>query len=179
MKERVLAERYAKALVELGEEEKSLERFQEELDRFSKALRIDPNLLTLLSSREVNWDIRSQILKGLILKLMLSPYVQNFLFLLLRRRRMRLFPEIVNAFEALMRQMDNIVIAAVTVADLQGFKPHSAKLKSALEKKTGKKIEIRMEEDPELMGGLQIALGDKIYDASIQGELERIRETWG
>lgn len=178
MKEKVLAERYAKALFDLGEEEKSLERLQEELGRFAKAAQLDPYLLTLLSSREVAWDARTQILKGLVHKLILSPYVQNFLFLLLRRRRMNLFSEIVGALKAMVREMENVVIASVKVADLEGFRPHEAELKIALEKRTGKKVVFQVEEDASLMGGMQVALGDRIYDASVSGELERIKEAW-
>jgi F-type H+-transporting ATPase subunit delta len=45
-------------------------------------------------------------------------------------------------------------------------------LKSALERRFGKKIEATVNVDPELIGGARIAVGDTVIDASVQGELQ-------
>lgn len=178
MKERTLAERYAKALLGLGLEEKSLERFQEEMQRFALALELEPQLLKLLSMREMEVEKREQILKELMLKLYLSPQTQNFFRLLFDRGRISLFPHILEAFEGLVREIEKVVVASVKVAEIKSARQLTSDLKKALEKMTGKKVHFDIEEDPSLIGGLQVTLGDKIYDASIKGELERIKEQW-
>jgi len=178
MSERVLAERYAKALLDLGIEEKSLDRFREELERFSQAIDLESNLLTILSSKDIDRKKRESILKDLMLKLLLSPLVQNFLKLLFKKGRMVLLPEIAVAFEELVRKIDEVVVAKVKVAHKESVLPMKDHLKEALEKMTGKKVDCQFEEDTSLIGGMQISLGDKIYDASILGELKRIQEQW-
>ncbi|OGQ05910.1 MAG: ATP synthase F1 subunit delta [Deltaproteobacteria bacterium RIFCSPLOWO2_01_44_7] len=178
MKERILADRYAKALVNLGTEEKSLERFREELGRFKKAIEIEPQLLKILSLREFSLEKREEILKELMLKIYLSPTVQNFFKFLLHRGRIALFPHIFESFEGQVREIERVVIAKVNVADSKTSKQLTTKLQKSLEKMTGRKVQLEIDEDPSLIGGLEVLLGDKIYDASIKGELERIKEQW-
>lgn len=178
MKDRILAERYAKALFSLGAEEKSLERFRDEIGRLEKAVSVEPRFLKILSYKELAWEKREAILNELSSKLYLSPHVRNFLNILLRRWRIQLLPLVAEAFEALALQNENVAVAKVKVANKEGFKFYSADLQKTLEKMTGKKIEFDVTEDPQLIGGLQIALGDTIFDASVQGELDRIRENW-
>lgn len=179
MKERVLAERYAKALVDLGVEEKSLERFEEELNRFSEVLNLESNLLTLLSARELAWEKRSHILEDLMQKLILSPHVSNCLRLLMKRRRIQIFPEIVTVFEELVRALNQVLVAHIRVASKKEAQAELGHyLQHSLEKMTGKTVACELAEDPQLIGGIQIQIGDEIFDASIQGELERIRQEW-
>ncbi|MDO8527919.1 MAG: ATP synthase F1 subunit delta [Deltaproteobacteria bacterium] len=178
MKQRVLAERYARALLMLGTEEKSTERLQDELRRFAKVVALEPRLLKILSYRELSKKKKEDLMKDLSLKLYLSPEIQNFFKLLLARGRMELFPSILEAFEAFVREVENVVIARVQVAEEQSAKPLLGDLKKALERMTSKKVEFKIEEDKSLIGGLKVRVGDTIYDASIAGELERIKENW-
>lgn len=178
MREQRLAERYAKALFDLGQEEKSLERFQEEIRRFRAVLQAEPHLLRVLTSREIEKTKRHKILGELMSKFLLGPMVQNFLKLLQERNRLTLFSEITKAFDGYVRKMENVAVAKVTVADFNTARVYSEKLREALEEVTGQKIEIEMAENKDLIGGIQVNLGDKVFDASIQGELERIKETW-
>ncbi len=178
MRDRILAERFAKALFSLGLEEKSLDRFRDEIGRLAKALSSEPQLLKILSYKELAWEKRENILSAVAAKLYLSPYVQNFLKLILRRGRIQLFPFIADAFEKFVRNSENVMIAKVKVVNKESFKFYNADLQKTLEKITGKKIEFEISEEPALIGGLQVALGDKIYDASVQGELSRIQENW-
>lgn len=173
MRDKVLADRYAKAFLDLGVEEKSMERFQEELERFSTALRLEPMLMMILSAREMAAAKRLQILDGLMQKLILSPLTQNFLRLLMKRRRISLFKEIAKSFEEQLKAQDNIVVAQVTVASLPEAKGLMEDLRQSLERMTGKTVQCELKEDTALIGGMQVRIGDEIYDASIQGELGR------
>lgn len=178
MREKVLAERYARALLDLGLEEKSLDRFQEEIGRVVEVLKLEPRLLSLLSFRQMERSKREQILKDLMLKLYLSPFVQNFLKLLFAKGRIELFPQVAESFEELVRQIDRVVVANVQVASSEAVASLKGELKKALEEVTGRKVDCRVEENPTLIGGMKVQVGDKIYDASIAGELNRIQEEW-
>lgn len=178
MKNQVLAERYAKALIDLGLEEKALERYQEELQRFAGSASIEPRLLPILSAKEIELKKREQILEDLMLKFLLFPQLKNFLRLLFKKGRIQLLPLIAKSFESMVRKLENVMVAQVKFAHIQATKHLSDNVKRSLETLTGKKIELELIEDPSLIGGLQVILGDTIYDASIQGELQRIREEW-
>lgn len=178
MKEMILAERYARALISLGLEEKCLDRFKEDLARFSSAMKTEPGILKVLSYREVALVKRKAILAELSQKLLISPEIQNFFKLLVDRERTPLFPKIVEAFNNGVRELEKVVVAKVLVAEAGVGQRLNAELKAALEKMTGSKVEFSVEEDPSLIGGMQVSIGDSIYDASIKGELERIKEKW-
>jgi F-type H+-transporting ATPase subunit delta len=49
-------------------------------------------------------------------------------------------------------------------------------LKKKLEEITGKDIEMNIEEDRSLMGGIVVKIGDTLYDGSIKAQLNNIRE---
>ena len=178
MKEMILANRYAKALVDLGLEEKCLERFKDEAARLKKAIQAEPRMLKILTYRELSFAKREAIVVELSQKLMLSDPFKNTLKLLLKRERILLLPSVLEAFESGVRVIEKVVVARVTVADKHAAKQLSGPLKTALERMTGKKVEFDITEDVALIGGLQVRLGDAIYDASIKGELERIKENW-
>lgn len=173
MRTKVLAQRYAKAFLDLGTEAKSVDRFQEELKRFSETLRLEPRLMTILSAREMGAEKRFQILNDLMQRLLLSPMAQNFLRLLMKRGRIHLFEEIARSFEAQLKEQEEMVVAQVTVASLPEAKSLMGDLQQSLERMTGKKVECELKEDAALIGGMQVRIGDEIYDASIQGELGR------
>lgn len=55
--------------------------------------------------------------------------------------------------------------------------PTKEALQSSLEKKTGRKLTLELKEDPELIAGVRIAVGDYVYDSSIKQALKQISET--
>jgi F-type H+-transporting ATPase subunit delta len=53
------------------------------------------------------------------------------------------------------------------------------KIKAMLEKMTGKSVEMHIEEDPSLIAGMVVKIGDKVYDGSIKSQLNNIRQLLG
>ena len=49
-------------------------------------------------------------------------------------------------------------------------------LRKVLEQRTGKKVRIRIEVEPELIGGVVVRIGDRVYDGSVQHQLDSLRE---
>lgn len=178
MKERVLAERYAKALLLLATEQKSLDRFLDEIRRFVALVSSEPNLLKILSYREFSREKKETILKELALKFYLSPEIHHFLKLLIEKDRISLFGLIAESFENFVREVKNVVVAKVTVAEEGTVKPLLEALRKALEKVTSKKVEVELKESRHLIGGFKVELGDTLFDASVEGELDRIKEQW-
>lgn len=179
MKYKSLSLRYAKALFELGRRDQCLERFQEELRRLLKIFEVDRKVPVLLGAREVSLQKRSAILKGLMDKFLISPIIQNFMRLLMGRGRIPVFPHIVAAFENLVLDSENKVKVHAKVASLAAFDRSRGAIEKRLSQMTGKKIVLDVEEVPSLIGGISVQIRDTVYDASVLGELNKIRETWG
>ena len=54
-----------------------------------------------------------------------------------------------------------------------------ARLEAALSKATGKRVQAKVVTDPSIMGGLVAKIGDTIFDGSVRGRLDDVREQWG
>ncbi len=178
MRGEILARRYAKALLDLGLEENALERIGEEMARLAQTFQKEPVLLTYLSLREANLEKKKNILAGLQKALLLSPWIHQLLHLLLKGGRIQIFPAIAKVFEALVREEEGRVVAKIEAAEKKSVEGLKEELKKSLEKLTGKKVELAIEENRHLIGGLRVSIGDTIYDASLAGEMERIKEAF-
>ncbi len=51
-------------------------------------------------------------------------------------------------------------------------------LAAKLKKFTGKEIELDVKEDPELIGGIAVKIGDWVLDSSLRGQLRRLKESF-
>jgi F-type H+-transporting ATPase subunit delta len=101
--------------------------------------------------------------------------VRNFIYLVVDHRRTEMLPEIQEAFREELNARLGIVEAEVTSArELSAGE--KKELTSVLEKRTGKKVEARFQEDRELLGGAVVRLGSTIYDGSVRDQLDRLRE---
>jgi F-type H+-transporting ATPase subunit delta len=54
--------------------------------------------------------------------------------------------------------------------------PERHSLEAEVEKLTGRKVLARYSEDPTILGGAIVRIGSTIYDGSVKGTLERMRE---
>ena len=118
---------------------------------------------------------RRSVLEEIVRRLALSPVVRNFLMLLLDRDRVVALPAIAREYRALVDAQAGRVRAIVTTA--RPMPPGlEARLKSALEKRTGKVVLLEKHEDPALLGGVVAQVGDIVYDGSVRAELQRVRD---
>ena len=93
---------------------------------------------------------------------------------MVRRGRFEQLPAVIREFMRLYRLREGIVEAAVTSAtELDTVE--IAALQARLVALTGKHIELEQRVDPELLGGLQVRVGDQLIDGSVRGRLERLR----
>ena len=170
-----IARRYAKALVQLGAESNKVEAFNAELACFNETLDANRNLSTLFSNPAYGAEDKRKILLDVAAKLAVSPIIANFLQLLLDRNRMACLPQIVASYSKLADELSGVVRPVVTsgmpLADQQ-----VAGIKDALEKSTGKKVQLTVQVDPSLIGGVVTKIGDRIFDGSVKTQLDRIQD---
>jgi len=172
-----IARRYAKALVQLGAESNSVDVFNAELTRINDTLDANRNLIALFSNPAYGTDAKREILRDVAAKLTISPIISNFLLLLLDRNRMLCLPQIVADYAKLADDLSGIVRPVVT-SGMKLDDQQVAEIKSALEKSTGKKVELTVDVDSALIGGVVTKIGDRVFDGSVKTQLNRIQDTF-
>lgn len=170
-----IARRYAKALLQLGIDGKNYEALGGELTRFVKLLADQKQLRDALVSPIIPPSARKNILTEVLARLGLSKTMQHFLLLLLDHNRMPAVEAIEREYGALVDVQAGRVRALLTSP-----RPVSAaleaRIKGALEKRTGKQVILQKQEDPSLLAGVVVKIGDVVYDGSARAALATIRD---
>lgn len=100
--------------------------------------------------------------------------VRRLVALLVERRRVSLLTRVAEAYRSLLYARRELVEAeVVTAAPLT--EAERAALRERLGRLTGRRVELSERVDPSLLGGLMVRIGDRLYDASVRGRLERLR----
>jgi F-type H+-transporting ATPase subunit delta len=163
-----VARPYAEAAFRLADERGALGKWSENLgalalvaaDARVRAAVADPNLS----------DAKAAGLFISILAGKLSGDAENFVRVLAENGRLGLLPEIRSQFEALKNQREGVLEAEVHSA-FELTDAQVADLVQRLEKKTRRKVRIKVEINKELIAGIRVVLGDKVIDGSARAQL--------
>jgi F-type H+-transporting ATPase subunit delta len=171
-----VATRYARALLELGQETKTLETLIGELERAAATYEANAELRAALANPLLSRDAKNAIISDVASALGLAGNAKNTLRLLADRRRIAELPAITRRLRELVDREQGLVHAdVVSAARLSaGFYD---RLKAELEKLTGKKIALRSSEDPSLIGGVVIRIGDTVIDGSLKSRLDSLKQS--
>lgn len=170
-----ISRRYARALVELGAERKMVDRYGAELGKVNAAFSMGP-LRLLMDSPTFAPEKKGAILSDLGAALELSEGMKNFLGLLLEKDRLRHLPQIENDYRNFADELSGVLRAKV-VSATEMTEGYLTSIRGALEKQTGKKIELKTEIDSSLIGGIQVEIGGRVFDGSLKTQLKRFEDT--
>ena len=171
---RVIAKRYARALVELSEEKKITDKVRADLDAFAGAVGAQPDLRKIFSNPAFTAEDKKVVIRELSSRLELHAISQRFIEHLADVGRIIHLQDIYRAFEDLLAERENramvklVTAAAASPADL-------ADIKKKLEALTGKRVDIDAKVDASLIGGARAQIGSVIYDGTIKNQLEKMR----
>ncbi|HEY7745301.1 MAG TPA: ATP synthase F1 subunit delta [Desulfuromonadales bacterium] len=176
MSSSAISRRYAKALVDLGAEQKMVERYGDELARVSSAFAAESALRLILESPTFPAEKKTAILVDLTEKLQLSGGMKSFLGLLLAKDRIQYLAQIEGNYRQLADELSGILRARIiSAAELDAGQ--CATIRASLEKQSGKKVELKVDIEPSLIGGVQVEIGGKVFDGSVKTQLKRIEDT--
>ena len=171
---KALAQRYARALVDVAVEQKKSEEIRKELVAFVEITRESADLRNLLASPAVPREKKHAVIDVLAKRMKSSKAVRNFLCVLVDNRRTALLGQIREAFEAQLLERLGVTHAQVTTARELGVSEKS-ELSKALERLTGKRIEAAYKLDAAMIGGAVVRIGSTVYDGSVREQLNRLR----
>jgi F-type H+-transporting ATPase subunit delta len=169
------AQRYAAALADVAMEHKSAEAVKRDLAAFVEMFFTSSDLRNALESPAVNREVKLKVITTIAATMGLNTAVRNFVCLVVDHRRTEMLREMDRVFATELNKRLGIEEAEVTSArELSGAE--KKELTTVLERRTGKKIEARFQEDKALLGGAIVRLGSTIYDGSVREQLNRLRE---
>jgi F-type H+-transporting ATPase subunit delta len=105
----------------------------------------------------------------------ISDELARLVVMLCERGKASLLPEINELFEQMVREAEESVVATVIVA----VKPNAEtkkKIEAAVADVAGKKVQLEIVEDKQLLGGMIVNIGDRQIDCSVRGKLEGLRK---
>ncbi|MBA3393560.1 MAG: ATP synthase F1 subunit delta [Deltaproteobacteria bacterium] len=169
-----LARRYARAVMQLGATG-GLDKMAADIRVLAKAMKDSEELQTALTNPAIRRNDRRKVLDGLLQHIGAQPLSKNLVYLLLDSERLGSLGAISREVDAMIQAKSGRVAAEITSA-----KPLDAQqlgeITVALEKLSGKKVDITRREDPELLGGVTAKVGDVIYDGSLRTQLRALRD---
>lgn len=168
-----LARRYARALLQIGLEEKNLDQLGKDVQSLAAAVASSDELAETLSNPAFPRSDREKVLVAILEKIKANKTTVNFTRLLLDRERVSAIPDISRELDAMIDDHAGRARAVVTSAVALSSRQLQSVVK-ALEKKSGKKVLAETREDPDLIGGVVAQVGDQVYDGSLRTQLRQL-----
>jgi len=166
-----LARPYAEAAFRIAQEAKQLDAWLNALSGMAAVL-ADKDMRALIDNPRVATSTVTSLIQEVAGK-DFSAEQKNFVQLLAEGDRLTVLPEICELFAELKNGEEGVKEAQITSA----FPIDSAALGNLvadLERRFNSKIQVSVAVDPELIGGVRIAVGDQVIDASVRGKLAQM-----
>lgn len=170
------AARYARALLDVLESSQAdAETANRELADFASAWDESPALRNVFLDPSIPAPKKVEILDKLNARLGMSKPVRNFLAVIVNHERMEGFAEILGEFHRMLRGDLGIDKVEWTTARALSDEERSA-VEARIHELTGKPLQATFREDPALLGGARLRIGSTVYDGSVRGRLDQLKE---
>lgn len=137
------------------------------------ALAANAQLLQFADSPKVTAEQVFDVVTG-VAKSTLNEHAKNFLRTVIGNSRISVLPEIASQFRALKNAQSGSSDAVVYSAfPIDGTA--LADVSVALEKRFGRKLNVTVALEPELIGGIRVVVGDEVLDTSVKARLEQMK----
>jgi F-type H+-transporting ATPase subunit delta len=173
---RTAATRYARALLEVGVQEKAdLQQIERELASFVDLLKQYPTLEKVLLNPAVPVPRKRAAVADLTTRIGTQPIVTKLLILLAERDRFVLLPNLLDAYRERLLDHQKVVRAVVTTATALTTDRAQA-IQRSLADVTGRTVTLDAKVDPSIIGGVVARIGSTVYDGSVTRQLEKMKQ---
>jgi len=172
---RSLINRYSEAIILSAVDKKLESETFSDIQTLSKIFLNTPQNLKLLkkiddfpgAAQEVSNALCDHLKPGLI--------VTRLIKILSEKRRLELFPSIINRTYMKLKEQKGIILASVvTIRDLDPDEKEM--IQTRLNKLTKKQVEIDWQQDKSIYGGFQVNIGDKLIDGTLRTRMEKLQD---
>lgn len=167
-----VAKRYALALFQLAKEQNLLDQMEEELRVVKEVVNENSDLYALLKSPKLSIEKKKEILKDAFNTV--NTLVLNTIMILIERHRENEISDVADHFIHLANDERGIAEAKVySIRPLTEVERNT--LSATFAAKVGKRsLHIENIVDSNLLGGIKLRIGNRIFDGSLRGKLERL-----
>lgn len=145
------------------------------LREIARLLAESADLRRVLENPAVPAEQKRNLLDAIVQREGIDKRVRNLVAVLMDHRRVHFLPRIIEQLEKELDARLGFAEAQISSARELGDEEKRA-LEAQIEKTTGKKVRVQYALDSSLLGGAVVRVGSTIYDGSVKGQLERIRE---
>jgi len=178
-----ISSRYAQALFDAatdgGNALTTAKTALSQLSAFNDVFESSRELRIALSNPAIPFGQRQNISSSVLAKVSTSEgsdsRLDALLKLLVSRGRIAILPDLAATYEAIVFEAEGRVRARVRSAAALDER-YRLELTRALEKKTGKKVELDVIVEPELISGLVAIVGSERFDGSVRGQLDALQQ---
>ncbi len=168
-----IADVYARALFDVAKDNDVLDRVHDELGEFADALNEDRNLQVFLFSPYFSSEEKKDGVRRIVSDA--DERMLNFLELLAERHRMPALFRIRRAFDSMWADENKLLPVTVTSA-VELDEELVTSIGKRIEEQTGREVELSSKVDPDVLGGLQVRVGNMVLDATVRNRLEQLRK---
>jgi F-type H+-transporting ATPase subunit delta len=159
----------------MAKEADSLDRWLSDLRVINGVFGSDNAVETLEDPKLTDADQQRIVLEKLP-QGVVTDLATNFLLLLVQRGRLSLLPRIVELYQQMYNKEKGIIVAEVTTA-VPLDDAHKKRVSDQIARITGgKEVDLRLKEDPRILGGIITRIGDELIDASVANRLAELSE---
>ena len=137
------------------------------------AIASNAQLVQFADNPKVTTEQVFDVIKG-VAKSQLTPAVQNFLHAVIENGRLGALPEMAQQFREHLNKQNGSSDAVIHSA----FNIESSALSEVtalLEKRFGRKLNVSVKLEPELIGGIRVVVGDQVLDTSVKARLDQMK----
>ncbi len=170
------SKKWAKALIELTQEDESIskESVLSELKDIAETFDSSPELSDVINNPSISTE-EKQIVICKLFQDKVMPIVYNFLFALNLKKRLNLIKDISNEFEKELEELKNIVRVDITSAiDLSDER--KTEIRNKVAEKLQKDVRVEWGVNPDIIAGLIFNINDTVVDNSIKNKLDKLTE---
>ena len=168
-----IAERYAQALFDLAQDEKSLDAIARDLEGLKTLIEGSADLTRLIRSPVFTREEQAGAMAAVLDKVGVNPLTRKFARFLAEQRRLYALPQMATAFLKLLAATRGEMSAEVTSANALSANQVAA-LKATLKDSFKRAVALNTHVDPSLLGGIVVRVGSRMIDSSLRTKLSNL-----
>jgi F-type H+-transporting ATPase subunit delta len=144
------------------------------MEALGRLIDASADLQRMLASPLIDVQTSEKALRAVLTEQGFSKLILDFASVVLANRRARELRAIITGFAALVAARRGVVVAQVATA--RPLSPtQEAALRARLIEAGYARVEIATTVDPELLGGMTLRVGARLYDTSLRSRLQRLQ----
>jgi F-type H+-transporting ATPase subunit delta len=167
---------YAEALMSLAQEQNNLDAIAKDVRFVGNTLSDSVELSQLFASPLIGANVKKGVIES-VFGSQVDAVTKSFLLLLVDRKRIAFLSEIISEFKSLLRVIDQVSLAEVTSALKLSREQEDTICDRVKAMTKSRSVELAVTINPDLIGGVIIKVGSQVVDASIRGQLRRLKSS--